>query len=239
MLNGVARRVAAVVLVLGPLLQVVEFLLEYTPNVDNATRVAFWAAEPTRVETGMAAGLLAVPFLLYGTAVFVVLTRASSRRLAWIGGALMGSAMVGLGAAHGFEMAAYGLVRSGDRAAAVAALGGENIGLPGVVFMIIFLGAASLGIIAMAIAVWRSPLLPRIVAPLLLAFAVLDFALSGYGVLSHVVNLIGFSIAAWAVIVGYSRQTPERVLVQSRSAQLANENSLTLGTLSSPSEKVI
>jgi hypothetical protein len=136
--------------------------------------------------------------------------------LAWIGGALMGSAMVGLGAAHGFEMAAYGLVRSGDHAAAIAALGGDSVGLPGMVFMLMFLGAASLGIIAMSIAVWRSPLLPRIVAPFLIAFAVLDFALSGFGLVSHVINLIGFSIAAWAVLVGYSRQSGRTVLVQPR-----------------------
>jgi hypothetical protein len=143
--SGGARLVAACLLILGPLLQVVEFLLEYTPQTDPTSRVAFWAAEPARVELGMTAGLLAVPFLLYRTGVFVALTRQASKRLAWA------------------------------------------------------------GIVALSIAVWRSPLLPRTVAPFLIAFAVLDFALSGYGVLSHIVNLVGFSIAAWAVAIGFSR----------------------------------
>ena len=40
--------------------------------------------------------------------------------------------MVGLGAAHGYELAAYGLTRSGDLAAATSALNGDSLGLPGV-----------------------------------------------------------------------------------------------------------
>jgi hypothetical protein len=213
-LNGGARWAAAVVLVLGPLLQVVEFVLEYTTGSD-AERVAFWAANPERVELGMAAGMLAVPFLLYGTAVLVALTRETSKRFAWSGGALVACAMIGLGAAHGYELAAYGLVRSGNPVAAIDVLGADAVGLPGIVFMLMFLGAASLGIVAMSIAVWRSPLLPRIVAPCLIAFAILDFAVQGQGLLSHVVNLIGLSIAAVAVVLGYSRRAVRTPAVSS------------------------
>jgi len=38
----------------------------------------------------------------------------------------------------------------------------------------------------------------------MLAFAVLDFAL-GQGVISHLVNLVGFAIVASAVVTGYAR----------------------------------
>jgi hypothetical protein len=68
------------------------------------------------------------------------------------------------------------------------------------------------------------------VAPYLIAFAVFDFALSGYGVLSHVVNLISFSIAAWAVIVGYSRRPPEPLVVQPRSVEMASRIYVASGT---------
>jgi hypothetical protein len=82
--------------------------------------------------------------------------------------------MVGLGAAHGYELAAYGLTRSGDLAAATSALNGDSLGLPGAVFFVMFLGGAVLGTLALATAAWRSPLVPRIVVVFMLAFAVLD-----------------------------------------------------------------
>src|SRR5215813_14058846 len=103
-----SRWAAAAVLVLGPLLQVIEFLLENPPD-DNAARVASWAADPDRIGLSMASGLLAVPFLIGGIAVLVALTRGRSPRLAYLAGTLMTFALVGLGAVHGFEMAGYSL----------------------------------------------------------------------------------------------------------------------------------
>ncbi len=45
--TGPARWAAAIVLVAGPLLQTVEFLLG-NDSSDNAARVAFWSAHPAR-----------------------------------------------------------------------------------------------------------------------------------------------------------------------------------------------
>jgi hypothetical protein len=199
-----SRWVAAAVLVIGPLLQAVEFLLGNPPD-DNATRVVSWAADPNRIGLSMASGLLAIPFLLGGIAVLVALTRVRSPRLAWAAGTLMTFAMVGLAAVHGFEMAAYGLTLSGDLTAAKAVLDGNQLSLPFVVLVIMFFGGAVLGTLTLAAAVWRSPRVPRIALVFLLAFAVLDFAL-GQGVVSHLVNLAGFAIIAAAVVAGYSRQ---------------------------------
>jgi hypothetical protein len=201
---GPTRWGAAFVLVIGPVLQVIEFLLESGAD-DPATRVAFWAAHPAPIGLALASGLLAVPFLLGNAFILVALTRVHSRRLAWVGGAFMTFGMVGLGAAHGYELAAYGLTRSGDLAAAASALTGDSLGLPGAVFFIMFLGGAALGTLTLATAAWRSPLVPRLVAVFLLAFAVLDFAL-GQGIVSHLVNLLGFAILAVAVVARYSRQ---------------------------------
>jgi len=205
--TGRSRWTAAIVLVMGALLQTVEFLLENAPD-DNAARVAFWAEHPTQIELSMASGLLAIPFLLGGIAVLVALTRVYSPRLAWAAGSLMTFAMVGLAAVHGFELAAYGLTRSGDLAAATSILNGDNVGLPGGVLFVMFLGGAALGTLALAAAVWRSPLVPRIAALFILAFAVLDFVM-GQGVVAHLVNLAGFAIVGGALVVGYSRQTRE------------------------------
>jgi hypothetical protein len=202
--SGPARWVAALVLVTGPLLQAVEFLLENEAG-DAAARTAFWVAHPTQIGLAMASGLLAVPFLLGGSAVLVALTRACSRRLAWMGGTFIAFGMVGLAAAHGYELAAYGLTRSGNVAAATFVLNGDTLGLPGAVLFAMFLGGAVLGTLALATAAWRSPLVPRIVVVFMLAFAVLDFAV-GQGVVSHLVNLVGFVILAGAVVARYSRQ---------------------------------
>ncbi len=201
--QGSVRRVVAVLLVLGPLLQAIEFLLESGQD-DNALRVAFWSQFPARTGLSMASGLLAVPFLLVNIAVIVALTRNSSSRLAWLGGAFMLLGMVGLGAAHGYELAAFGRVLSGDAQGAISILDAETLGLPGMVLFLMFIGGAVLGTLTLAIAMWRSPFVPRIVVFFTLAFAGLDFAV-GNGVISHLVNLVGFSILAFAVVTGYSR----------------------------------
>jgi len=201
--TGAARWLIAVVLIMGPLLQAIEFLLE-SGEADNAARVAFWSEFPSRTGLSMASGLLAVPFLLGGIAVIVILTRTHSRRLAWLGGAFMIAGMVGLAALHGYELAAYGLTLAGNPAGATSVLNADNLGLPGAVLLLLFLGGAVLGTLTLAIVIWRSPYIPRIVVLFMLAFAVLDFVL-GQGVISHLVNLFGFIILAVAILKGYSR----------------------------------
>ena len=156
---GRARWGAAALLVTGALLQVAEFLLE-KPLDDTAARVDYWAQNLSRVGLSEAVGLLAVPFLIGSFAVMIALTRARSPRLAWTAGAFLACAMTGLAAIHGAEMMAYGLLRSGDHSAAVTALEGADLGLPGIVLFVLFLGGAALGVLTMSVALWRSPLVP-------------------------------------------------------------------------------
>jgi hypothetical protein len=201
--TGATRWVVAILVIIGPLLQAIEFLLE-SGEEETTARVAFWSEFPSRTGLSMASGLLAVPFLLGGIAVIVALTRTHSRRLAWLGGAFMTFGMVGLGAAHGYELAAFGLAQAGNLAGAASVLNAESIGLPGIVLLLMFLGGAILGTFTMAVAIWRSPYVPRVVVLFMLAFAILDFA-GGQGVISHLVNLVGFVILAVAILTGYSR----------------------------------
>jgi hypothetical protein len=192
--TGRGRWAAAALLVTGAALQVVEFLLSGPLN-DTTARVAYWQQHLTQIGLSEAVGLLAVPFLLGWVAVTVALARVRSPRLAWTAGCAMVCAMVGLA----------GLVRAGNPAAAVTGLNASDVGLPGIVLFVIFLGGAALGTVTMSIALWRSPLVPRVAPVLILAFAVLDFAL-GWGVISHVVALAGGAVLAWAVLTGYSRK---------------------------------
>jgi hypothetical protein len=202
--TGASRWLAAILVVTGALLQVVEFLLE-NPLDDNAARVAYWAEHASRIAASQAAGLLAIPFLIGGFGVMVALSRERSPRLAWTAAAFLTCAMVGLAAVHGLEMAAAGLVRSGDKAAAVAVLDGNDLASPGIVLFILFLGGAALGTLTIAAALWLSPLVPRAVPVLILLFAVLDFAV-GLPVESHLVALVNGVILAVAVVTGYSRK---------------------------------
>jgi hypothetical protein len=201
--HGRSRLLVAAVVVAGPLLQVVEFLAARPPDA-SAARVAYWTAHPTATGVSMAVGVLAIPFLLGGIAAFVALTRVASPLLAWVAGALMISAMTGLAVVHGYELAAYALAREGRASAAAAVLSANDLGVTGPVVFLMFLGAAAAGTALLAIAVWRSPLVPRIVAPLILAFALIDFVL-GRPIVSHVVNLAGFAIVGAAIAAGYVR----------------------------------
>lgn len=201
--TGRARWVAAVLLMTGTLLQVVEFVLE-NPIDSNEERVAYWADHTARVGVSMAAGIAAVPFLIGGFGVLVALCRPFTPLLAWTAAALLTMAMVGLAALHGLEATAYGLLRAGESDAAVTALEGEDIGAPGGVVLIMFLGGALFGTLSIVVAMWRSPLIPRLSPVFVLGFAVFDFAL-GFGVVGHALNVIAFGLVAAAVLIGYSR----------------------------------
>ena len=202
---GRARWLAASLLVTGNALQAIEFALE-SPREDYAERVAYWSEHSTRVGWSMATGYLAVPFLIGGFGVLVALCLRSTPRLAWVSAGLLTLAMTGLAALHGFEGAAYGLSRAGDAATAATVLEGEDIGVPGAVIFVTFLAGAAIGVLCLVVASWRSPLVPRAVPILLLAFAVLDFGL-GFGLVSHLVNVAAGAVVAWAVVTGYSRST--------------------------------
>src|SRR5439155_5228449 len=180
------------------------------------TGVAYWAADRGRIGLAESSGLVAVPFLIGSFGVVVALTRTSSPRPAWSGAVLLTMAMAGLAAVHGLEMAAYGLTRSGNLAAAKSVLDDDHLGPPGVVLIVMFFGGAALGTLALAAAIWRSPLVPRVATVVVLGFAVVDFALC-QGVVSHTVNVGGLSLVAVAVVVGYSRK-PGSVSWVSRSA---------------------
>ena len=206
--SGRSRWLAASLLLIGNVLQGIEFVLE-NPREDTADRVAYWTEHPTQVGWSMATGYLAVPFLIGGFAVLAALCLRSTPRLAVVSVVLLTLAMCGLAALHGFEGSAYGLSRSGEATAAVTVLEGDDLGVPGAVIFVTFLGGALFGVLCLVAASWLSPLVPRAVPLLLLAFAILDFGL-GYGLVSHIVNVGAGAVLAWAVVRGYSRGSGPR-----------------------------
>lgn len=203
--TGRARWAVAAIMVIGPLLQAIEFLIGTGPAAaDPAARAAYWSENLPTVGLSITAGLLATPFLIGGFAAMAALSVRDSRKLAWAGAALLTVAMTSLAAVHGVLMAAYWLVLADEGPAAITLMAGANPGLPGIVLFVTFLGCATIGLATIAAALWRSRFVPRAVPVLLAAFFVLDFALA-QGVIGHLVGLAAFTVLAWAVVTRYER----------------------------------
>ena len=101
----------------------------------------------------------------------------------------------------------------GDVDAAELVLDATDLGLPGGVLFVLFLGGALLGTILVNIALWRSPAVPRLVVVFGVAFIVLDLII-GMGVAGHLAALAAGVILAWAILTGYSRVPRQRRLMR-------------------------
>jgi hypothetical protein len=202
--RGQARWGVAALLFGGAALQLLSTLLE-PEHPDPVDRVAYWSAHSTRIGISMAVTLLSVPLTIGGIAALVALTKDRSRRLAWGGGATIITALVGLAAVVGLELMAYWITLGGDPGAAAAGLDSDEIGLPGVLLMVLFLGGALVGMVLMAAAMWRSPNLPRIAAVLIAGFVVTDIVVD-QPVVGHVLNVAWSAVVAWSVLTGYVRR---------------------------------
>ena len=103
------RWAAAGTLVVGAAFQVVALALipEFDQTVD---RLEWIAAHSARAEVSKTFDLLAVPFLLAGVIVYVLLTRERTPRLAWASGIVLGLGMCGLMAVQGWETLEFALV---------------------------------------------------------------------------------------------------------------------------------
>ncbi len=218
-LVGRTRWLAAAVFVAGGLLETLSFLLE-SGDLDAPARIAWWLAHPLRTQLAQASGLLAIACLV-GTFWFAYpLLRAGSRRLSGVAVTLLMTAMVGLAAVQGIELAAYWAAAGGHADAAAGILTADDPGLAGAVGFVMFLPAAVLGNLLAAVAMWRSRFVPRVVVVVVLAFTVLDFG-AGLGVLSHAVDLVTGVVLAWAVVTGYVRR-PRRAASDGIAAEPAS-----------------
>ncbi|WP_248960001.1 hypothetical protein [Sphaerisporangium perillae] len=169
---SVAARVAgALTLTLSGLLWAVADLIE--PDLNGADSLTWTAAHPGPAGIAITADMLATPCLLGATAVWLLLSRRRSPRLAWAGAVLLVLGLTGQAMIMGVGLVGYMVARSGEIDPAVfsAVVGdGPDPSLPGTVFMAMFFVGAFVGIVVMMVAVWRSRALPRAAAALLVAF---------------------------------------------------------------------
>lgn len=197
------RMLLVLVLVVGPLLQVVQMTLEPRHGgVDE--RVAYWVEHETRIGLAMAAGIVAVPFLIGGVLVLVRMTKQRSPRLSITAGCLMVMALVSLAALQGSEQAAYWMLLADDRGAAVALLDISDPGIPGIALIVMMMSGAVFGTIAFVVAMWRSPEVPRVATIAKLSWLITDFVI-GIWLVPQVISLVAVAVLAWALWTGYRR----------------------------------
>jgi hypothetical protein len=187
----------------GATLQLIEELIE-PPFADDGARFAWMAAHTTTHAVDVVIGLLAIPLLIGST---LLLGQRAWRmpRLARTGVALCVVGFCGLAAVHGFEGAEVAFLDAGVRAATVTAATASIQPVLAVPLLAMFLGALSIGLPLLMVALWRSRSVPRGAIVVVFVFMLVDFAGPEMAFPSH-----GFSFIAnvWmAVAILLDRRT--------------------------------
>jgi hypothetical protein len=154
------RYAAAAVLTSLGVLWLAASLIGYGKH--DLERLQWTAQHPLPAGLGLAADMLAVPFVVGTALVWLLLSRPRSPRLAWAGAALLTCAAAGQGVIVGMELADYLVARGGTVDLGTwSALTDSPSGLPVTVLLVLFLGGAFGGILVAMTALWRSRAVPR------------------------------------------------------------------------------
>ena len=201
----VGRIGAAATLVLGATCQVLAFALapNYTKTID---RLQWIADNPTRAELSKLFDVLAMPFLVGGVVVYLLLSRTRTPRLAWFGALVLGCGLVGLSMSQGYETLEFRLATDGlIDLTTLAHTGRQSVdrardrdGRP------LFAGIL-IGILATIAGLWRSRAVPRGAVVLMFVFVVIDVQLQR-PLTAHVIALVAASWIAWSILSAPQRQ---------------------------------
>ena len=192
-----ARIAAASALVLGSGCQIVAFLL--IPHNEDTTAWLTWIAEnESRGQLPKMFDVLAMPFLIASAAIYIMLGRRRSPRLAWIGGIAMAAGLVGLAMLQGWEVLAYNLVTDGAASPETVATAVDDItsSPAGITVFVLFLMVGFIGYLLTMLALWRSRVVPRLAVLLLLTGFIVDAFVAP--VAGQIVSFVG---AAWVAVI--------------------------------------
>ena len=198
------RIAAAATLVLGAACQVVAFLA--IPQFASTTDRLEWIADnEAQANLSKTFDVLAMPFLLGGVLVYVLLSRRRSPRLAYAGGILLGCGLVGLAMVNGTEVLEFALAQDGRFTIAALADVADNISTaPAIALFVLFIPGLFFGLLLTTVALWRSRAVPRGAVALLPVFFVTDVILQ-LGDIAHVIALVAASWFAWAILTAAPR----------------------------------
>ncbi len=183
------RIAAAATLVIGAACQVVAFLA--IPQFASTTDRLQWIADnEAQANLSKTFDVLAMPFLLGGVLVYVLLSRRRSPRLAYAGGILLGCGLVGLAMVNGTEVLEFALAQDGRfRIAALADVADNISTAPAIALFVLFIPGLFFGLLLTTVALWRSRAVPRGAVALLPVFFVTDVILQ-LGDIAHVIALV-------------------------------------------------
>lgn len=211
--SSVQRVAAAAVVLVAAAVPLASHLL--SPTFHSTENLVAWAArEPGAAELMKTLDVLAVPFLFATALVYVLLARRRSAKLAWSGGILLGVGLVGLAVVEGFETLALQLAGDprADQAALVAAV--DQMNSPAALLALALLVVGGLiGTVVIAVALWRSGAVPRVVAlaiplPLLVDVVVNEGVGVGPHWIPHVVAMLVAAGVAVAVLTAGKSARP-------------------------------
>jgi hypothetical protein len=193
------RVAAATTLVLGAGFQLASFALE--PANDETFDRLLWIAEnPDRANLAKLCDVLAMPFLIGTALVYILLARERSPRLTYAAGVLLVTGLVGLSVIQGYETMMFGLAQDGTFDLARLAEAIDDATIPAAIAMVVMLLVGGFfGLLAMAVALWRSGAAPRGAVALIPAFVLVDIVL-GQGLAGHMIQFVAACWIAWAVL---------------------------------------
>lgn len=170
------RIAAATVLVLGGVLWTVGDLIGFgEKGVDH---LAYMRDHPGPTGIGLTGDLLGTVFMLGAAAAWLLLSRPRSPRLATAGAALLAIGLAMQCVVSGVESTEFALVRVGavplDRLDSILN-SPTAMGLPGYLFLPLWMVGAFGGIVVAMIALWRSRSVARPAIVLVLLFQVVQF----------------------------------------------------------------
>jgi hypothetical protein len=194
--SPLARGAAVATLIAGATCQVIAFAL--VPSFDETPERLEWVADHYgRAQASKVFDSIAIPFLVGAAIVYVLLARHRAPRLAWTGGILLVTGLIGLAMINGAETVTLGLADDARFDAATLGDAVDDMSTPSLVAMLLmFLPGVLFGLIITSIALWRSRAVPAGVAILFLLFIVTDIVLQ-QGLLAHVIALVG---AGWVAL---------------------------------------
>jgi len=201
------RIAAAATLVLGAGFQLASWLTEPAADGRTLDRLQWIADHPATANVAKVFDLLAMPFLFGTVLVYVLLSRQRSPRLAYAGGILLGTGMVGLSAVMGLETLEFALAQDGRfDLTALAHVVDDVSAAPAITMALLLIPGAVLGLLTIAVALWRSDAVPRGAVLLIPVFIVVDLFLQ-MGLAAHTISFIG---ACWiaSAVRGAGRATP-------------------------------
>ena len=144
-------------------------------GLDGVAQLEFDRMHPVAAGIGLSCDLIGTVFVLGAAVVWLLLGRERSPKIAWTGAVMLGFALIAQGAVSGVEITKYALARDGrfDLSALADAIASPSqMGIPGYVFLPMFMIGAFLGLVLAMIAVWRSGSVARPAIILVVLFQV-------------------------------------------------------------------